>query len=132
VARGLLKSGKALEKFRQIIEMQGGDPKVVSTDIQPGKHTFVVKAPATGYVIDFNNKSLISIARTAGAPHDPGAGILLHAKKGTRIEAGDPIFTIFAERTWQLDKAVEEGRRLMPVVVEGMLLDRIPGEMRWQ
>jgi AMP phosphorylase len=132
VAGGLLKSGKALEKFRQIIEIQGGDPKVGSTDIQPGKHTFVVRAPTTGYVIDFNNKSLISIARTAGAPHDPGAGILLHAKKGTRIETGDPIFTIFAERKWQLDKAVEEGRRLMPVVVEGMLLDRVPGEVRWQ
>jgi AMP phosphorylase len=132
VAGDLLRSGKALEKFRQIIEIQGGDPKVSSSDIVPGKHEFEVKAPVTGYVIDFNNKSLISIARTAGAPHDPGAGILLHAKKGNHVDAGVPIFTIYAEKKWQLDKAVEEGRRLMPVVVEGMLLDRVPGEYKWQ
>ena len=30
-------------------------------------------------------------------------------KKGTHIEAGEPIFTIYAERKWHLDKAIEEG-----------------------
>jgi AMP phosphorylase len=132
VAAEILRSGKAMEKFRQIIEIQGGDPKVKSTDLSPGKHEFVVRAPTTGYVIDFNNRSLITIARTAGAPHDPGAGVLLHAKKGHSVDAGEPIFTIYAEKKWHLEKAIEEGRRLMPVVVEGMLLDRVPGEFKWQ
>lgn len=132
VANDILASGKALEKLKQIIEIQGGDPKVRSEDITPGKYEFVVRAPVTGYVIDFNNRSLISLARFAGAPHDPGAGILLHAKKGTRVEDGDPIFTIFADRNWHLQKAVEEGRKLMPVLVEGMLLDRIPHEKIWE
>ena len=132
VANDILASGKALEKMKQIIEIQGGDPKVRSDDIMPGKYEFVVRAPVTGYVIDFNNRSLISLARFAGAPHDPGAGILLHAKKGTRVEEGDPIFTIFADRNWHLQKAVEEGRKLMPVLVEGMLLDRIPHEKMWE
>jgi AMP phosphorylase len=131
VANEILRSGKALEKLRQIIEIQGGDPKVKSADILPGKHEFVVKAQATGYVTDFNNRSLITIARLAGAPHDAGAGVLLHAKKGNKVQAGDPIFTIYAERKWQLDKAVEEGRRLMPMVVEGMLIDRVPGDYKW-
>jgi AMP phosphorylase len=45
-----------------------------------------------------------------------------------RVEKGEPIFTIFAEREWRLQKAVEIGRTLMPLVVEGMLLDRIPSE----
>jgi AMP phosphorylase len=62
----------------------------------------------------------------AGAPHDRGAGILLHAKKGKLIKAGEPLFTIFADRDWRLQKALEEGRHLMPVIVEGMLLDRVP------
>jgi AMP phosphorylase len=73
-----------------------------------------------------NNRSLITLARTAGAPHDPGAGILLHAKKGKLIKTGEPLFTLFAERNWRLQKAIEEGRRLMPILVEGMLLDRVP------
>jgi len=126
MAQDLLSSGKALEKLRQIIEIQGGDPKVKSTDIVPGEYQFVVHAPASGYVVEMNNRSLITLARTAGAPQDRGAGLLLHAKKGTVVKAGDPLFTIFAERNWRLQNAIEEGRRLMPVLVEGMLLDRVP------
>lgn len=126
VAQELLSSGKALEKLRQIIEIQGGDPTVKSSDIIPGEHQFVVKSPSSGYVIEMNNRSLITLARTAGAPHDRGAGILLHSKKGNLVKTGDPLFTIFADRNWRLQNAVEEGRRLMPVIVEGMLLDRVP------
>lgn len=127
-AQDLLAKGKALEKLRQIVAIQGGDPNVTAADIVPGQHQFVVNAPASGYVINFNNSSLISLARTAGAPHDRGAGIVLHAKKGKQVKLGDPIFTIYADRAWRLQKAIEEGRQLMPVLVEGMLLDRVPGE----
>jgi AMP phosphorylase len=42
------------------------------------------------------------------------------------VKAGDPLFTIFADRNWRLQNALEEGRRLMPIIVEGMLLDRVP------
>jgi AMP phosphorylase len=126
MAQEILAKGKALDKFRQIIMIQGGNPNVKSDDIQPGEHQFVVNAPVSGYVIDMNNRSLITLARIAGAPHDRGAGILLHAKKGKLIKAGEPLFTIYADRSWRLQNAIEEGRRLMPVLVEGMLLDRVP------
>jgi len=126
MAQELLTKGKALEKFRKIIEIQGGDPNVKSEDILPGEHEFVVRAPASGYVIEMNNRSLITLARIAGAPHDRGAGILLHAKKGKLIKVGEPLFTLYADRSWRLQNAIEEGRRLMPVLVEGMLLDRVP------
>jgi AMP phosphorylase len=125
-AQELLTNGTALEKFRQIIEIQGGDPHVKSSDIHPGEFQFVVNAPASGYVIEMNNQSLITLARIAGAPHDRGAGILLHAKKGNLVKAGEPLLTIYADRNWRLQQAIEEGRRLLPVIVEGMLLDRVP------
>jgi AMP phosphorylase (EC 2.4.2.-) len=125
-AEQVLENGKALEKMREIIAIQGGDPNVRAEDIIPGEHQFVVNAPQEGYVIELNNKSLISIARAAGSPHDKGAGIYIHAKKGTRVEKGQPIFTIYAERAWRLQKAIELGRLLMPLVVEGMLVDRVP------
>lgn len=130
MAEEILKSGKALRKLRQIIEIQGGDPGVTSESIKPGQFEFVVNAQQTGYIIELNNRALVSLARIAGAPHDHGAGIMLHAKKGEQVNAGDPIFTIYADRDWRLKMAVEEGRRLMPVIVEGMLLDRIPSEYR--
>jgi len=126
MAQELLTKGKALEKFRKIIEIQGGDPNVKSEDILPGEHEFVVRAPASGYVIEMNNRSLITLARIAGAPHARGARILLHAKKGKLIKVGEPLFTLYADRSWRLQNAIEEGRRLMPVLVEGMLLDRVP------
>ncbi|MBN1432900.1 MAG: AMP phosphorylase [Methanomicrobiaceae archaeon] len=126
VAHELLKNGKALEKMKQIIEIQGGDPKVKADDITPGKHSFDVNAPETGYVVEMNNRALITIARTAGAPHDEGAGIYLHKKKGQHVRKGEPIFTIYADREWRLEKSIETARQLMPLIVEGMLIDRIP------
>jgi AMP phosphorylase len=125
MAEGILSSGKALEKLRQIIEIQGGRPDVQARDIVPGEHRFVVNAPLDGYVVELNNRSLISVARAAGAPHDQGAGLIIHAKKGSKVKQGEPIITIHADRSWRLQKAVEIGRQLMPVLVEGMLLGHI-------
>lgn len=130
VAADLLRSGKALEKMRQIIEIQGGDPGVKADDISPGEYSFDVRAPQDGYVIELNNSALVTLARLAGSPYDHGAGLFIHAKKGTRVRKGDPIFTIYAEREWRLERAIEVGRTLMPVLVEGMVLERIPSE-RW-
>lgn len=126
LALEILRSGRALTKFREIIKIQGGNPDISSRDIVLGEHIYVVRAASDGYVISLHNKALITIARVAGAPSDHGAGLYLHAKQGTYLKAGDPIFSIYAERKWRLDQAIEEGRRLRPVVVEGMLLDRVP------
>lgn len=127
-ALDLLRNGKADAMMQKIIEVQGGDPGVTADDLPPGDHAFTVNAPDTGYVVEMDNRALITIARAAGAPHDHGAGILFHKKQGQHVKRGDPIFTIHADRSWRLQKALEEGRRLMPVAVEGMLIDRIPSQ----
>jgi len=124
-AEELLCSGKALAKMKEIIEIQGGDPNVTSGDIVPGKFSSVVHSPDRGFVVHMNNASLISMARLAGAPGDPGAGIYIHAKGGTMVEKGDPLMTVYAEREWRLEKALTMGRRLFPILVEGMLIDRV-------
>lgn len=130
MAADILRSGKAHAKMKEIIEIQGGDPEVKAEDIVPGDYHFDVRAPHDGYVIELNNRALVSLARLAGSPYDHGAGLDIHAKKGTRVKRGDPIFTIYADREWRLDRAIEVGRSLMPVVVEGMILERVPPE-RW-
>ncbi len=129
VARSLLSSGAALEKFREIIRVQGGKPDVRSSDILPGAHHASIPSPVSGYVVSLNNSGLITVARTAGAPHDKGAGIYCNAKIGTQVrKGGETIYTIYAGGSEEhLSRALEEARRLFPVVVEGgMLLDRIP------
>ena len=128
MAEEILKSGKALSKMKEIIAVQGGNSDVKSGDLKTGEFSFEVNAPEDGYVIDMKNKALISIARMAGAPHDKGAGIYLHKKRGQRIEKGEPIYTIYAEREWRLEKAIQEARQLMPVLVDGMQIDRVPSD----
>lgn len=131
VALEILTSGKALKKFQDIIAVQGGNPSISSASISPGEYSYDVKADTNGYVIDLNNHSLITIARTAGAPGDHGAGLYLHVKQGHSLSRGDPIFTIYADRKWRLEKAVEIARTLRPVMVEGMLIDRVPNIREW-
>ncbi len=131
LALEILTSGKALKKMKEIIAIQGGNPEITSDMVKPGEFSHVVKADRDGYVVEMNNRSLISIARTAGAPNDHGAGLYIHAKPGTRLSRGDPIFTLYAERKWRLEKALEIARTLRPIMVEGMLIDRVPNHQEW-
>ena len=84
VAREILDSGAALAKMKDIIAMQGGNADITGDDLKPGIYMADVPAPADGYVINIANRALITIARLAGAPNDKGAGIWLHAKRGSQ------------------------------------------------
>ncbi|HDQ07214.1 MAG TPA: AMP phosphorylase [Methanoculleus sp.] len=128
LAKEILESGQALAKMKEIIAIQGGNAEIKAEDIQPGVYSAEVPAPADGYVIDIKNRGLITIARLAGAPNDKGAGIRLHAKRGSQLRKGESIMTIYADNEQKLKNALEEGRRLMPVLVEGMLIDRLPSD----
>jgi AMP phosphorylase len=73
-----------------------------------------------------NNLQLVRVARAAGAPKDKGAGIFLHAKGGCHVKAGEPLFTIYAEKEWKLDQAIELVARIPPMNVSGMILENYP------
>jgi AMP phosphorylase len=125
-AEELFKSGKTLEKFKQIIEAQGGDPNVKSDDLPIGDKTYDIVAPIDGAVAVVHNSRIVKIARAAGAPKDKGAGILLHKKGGQHVRAGEKLFTIYAEKEWKLDKAIEIATKEPPIIVSGMILEKYP------
>jgi AMP phosphorylase len=127
-----LRNGKALQKMKQIIEAQGGDPNIKSDDIQVGQYTADIFASTDGYVMEFDNKWIIEIARLAGAPNDKGAGVAIHKKRGEQVKKGDSILTIYAEKELKLDNALTTAQRTNPIIVEGMLLRRIPGTYGFQ
>ncbi|HIE14079.1 TPA: AMP phosphorylase, partial [Candidatus Bathyarchaeota archaeon] len=102
-----LTSNKAENKLREIIAAQGGDPKIDPSDISTGEKKFTVKSEIEGYVLWIDNTSLVEIARLAGSPKDKGAGILLHKKIGDQVKRGDPLFTIYAERSVKLQRALK-------------------------
>ncbi|MFH1637636.1 MAG: AMP phosphorylase [Candidatus Woesearchaeota archaeon] len=99
----VLNSGKAYEKFIEIIKEQGGRKHI---RLPKAKFVYDVFANASGEVVVINNKGLSKIARIAGAPDDKVAGIYLRVKKGFRVRKGQEIFTIHAKNKAKLDSAV--------------------------
>lgn len=125
LARETLKSGRAFEKFREIVSAQGGDPLISFKKLEPGRYRLDLVSPLHGYVESISNKKLTQIARAAGSPRDKGAGIYLHRKKGNRVEVGEALYTIYAEHEHRLKEAVALANLLKPFQIEGMVIEEI-------
>ncbi len=72
MAMKLLTSGKAYEKFKEIVEARGGNPRIRSNEIQVGGNIYELIAHTDGYVTLVENTLIADIARAAGAPYDRG------------------------------------------------------------
>ena len=103
----ILESGEALDKFREIIEAQNGDPTVTRDELVPGDETYAFEADRSGYVTHIDNELVSGVARRAGAPHDKNAGIYLEATVGDSVAPGDVLFTVHADREEKLEEARE-------------------------
>jgi AMP phosphorylase len=130
----ILKSGKAEKKMREIIEAQGGNPKIQPEDIIIGNNFTTIKSKNEGRVLWIKNSAIIQIARKAGAPKDKGAGIHLNVKMGDIVEKGGILFTIYSDNYMRLNDAVNLVEELEPVVIgkkfeERMLLDKVFSEI---
>ncbi len=126
IAKGILTSGKALKKMREIIEIQGGNPRICPESIAVGQHRAELKATCDGFVTNVSNKAITAIARAAGAPREKGAGVALRWKRGYKVKKNDVLLEIYAERSTKLSDAYSLALSLNPVTVEGMLLHKIP------
>ena len=122
LAEKILTSGKAFKTMNKIIELQGGDPEHLN--LEAGSEFEIIKSPFKGKVYDIDNDAVIKIARAAGAPSDKAAGIELLVERGTTVKTGDPLFKIYAEKSYKLDNALEIKREHHPVIFEKMILDR--------
>jgi len=99
--------GTALEKMREIVTAQGGDPRVVDAPdlLAVARHRTTVTAPATGYLTDLDPLELGYASMGLGAGRsraedavDPGAGIRLHVQLGDRIRKGDELATLYTSK----------------------------------
>ncbi len=120
----ILASGLAYQKFEEIVIAQGG--AVPKGEVAIGKYVEHITAPDGGYISGMTNRALVNIARMAGAPRDYGAGIIVHHKRGDKVEPGEAIMTIHSDSQFNLEQALTLARRVQPIHVEGMLLARIP------
>jgi len=102
LARDILDDGRAWKKFEAICTAQGGlrDPPVAA-------HTHVVTATQCGRVTTIDNRRLARVAKLAGAPRAPAAGLELHVPLGAKVESGMPLFTVHAEAPGELAYALD-------------------------
>ena len=125
----IFRSGKAHEKFLEIVEAQGGSRTLASDDLAPGAFSKDVHAKRTGYVQEIDNASLVAISKGAGAPTDLGAGVYLLHKKGDKVKEGDVLFRIYAESQGKLDRALASARSRRPMKVLDSYISPVPDDM---
>jgi AMP phosphorylase len=126
-AREILDSGKALEKLREIIEAQEGDPNVTSEDVEIGKFNEEILSRFEGYVTHLHNKKIFVLARAAGSPKDKGAGLILNKKRGDKVDKGEVLLTLYADNEAKLKRAKSLANKINALTIEGMVLEHIPG-----
>ena len=95
IARDILDSGRALAKMNDIIAAQGAHA-FDHNQLSLGPLTFEVRAQRAGVVCGIDNLQLAHIARFAGAPKVPNAGVDLARKLGDEVQAGDLLYRVHA------------------------------------
>jgi pyrimidine-nucleoside phosphorylase len=107
-----LRDGSALAKFAQLIQAQGGDPRVCD---DPGRlPQAAVQRPVTasrdGVVTDLDALEIGLASKALGAgrdrkqdPIDVSVGVVLHRKVGDPVRAGEPLATIHTARQEQVE-----------------------------
>ena len=111
---GLIESGAAWEKFRELVSAQGGDLKAIEDpDLLPRAREVVeVPSPASGYVQRLSARKVGIAAGLLGAGRevkgqavDPAAGVELLAKVGDEVEKGQPLARLHVGRKGRLEEA---------------------------
>ena len=113
-ARAAIASGAGLDSLRKIIEHQGGDPRVIDDYTRlpsaAGRHLI---APRGGYLarLDAELVGRASVLLGAGRDRvedavDPGVGIMVLAKPGDQLAAGEPVLELHYRDAGKRDAAV--------------------------
>ena len=107
LAREILESKKALEKFWEIAIAQGATGRKTVEDLKLGEYVFDIKAEKEGSIKKIHNKELIKIAKALGNPIIKEAGIRVWKMPGDNYEVGDTLLTLYATSEDRMKNAKE-------------------------
>ena len=112
LANKILTDGTALKKFLAICEAQGGfrEPNTAA-------YTYDILAAHDGFITKIDNRNLAMVAKLAGAPHDPAAGIEFFAKQGSSVKIGQLLYRIHAEAKGELAYSLSYAQS-MPNIIQ--------------
>jgi pyrimidine-nucleoside phosphorylase len=103
LAEEMIATGKAIERFRRCIQLQGGDVRVIDDPSLMPRAKFQVDifSPKSGYIIATRNRDFgIALAILGGGRAkkedriDPAVGLEFHRRIGDRVKAGEKLVTI--------------------------------------
>ncbi len=141
LAAEMIASGRARDKFREIIRLQGGEAAVVDDPgrLPRARQTVEVLSPASGYVAGVQCEQLgIACVVLGGGREkkedsiDPAVGLVFHKKVGEAVKQGERLCTLHYNseaRMQQARRLVEQSYRLEPVAPGGRrpLVHRVIG-----
>jgi putative thymidine phosphorylase len=114
LAEKILYSGKAFEKFKQIVKAQNGNLKRIKYS-RLKKDIFSEKA---GKIIRIDNKKINTLARVAGSPVDKSAGVYLYNHVGDIIKKGGKLLTIHSETKPRINEAFKFFKDNLPILIK--------------
>jgi pyrimidine-nucleoside phosphorylase/thymidine phosphorylase len=113
--RDALRSGAGLAKFREVIELQGGDPRVCDDPkrLPAAREKVDLRAESGGRVANIACRAVGQAAMLLGAGRetvdsriDPAVGLILHKKVGDPVEAGEPLITLHVNDRQRLEESM--------------------------
>ena len=102
LAKTILDSGRAWQKFQAICEAQGG-----MRTPPTAKFKHYVCSKNAGIVSYINNRFISKLAKLAGAPSAAAAGLDIHIQLGEKVDIGSPLFDLYAETQGELAYAID-------------------------
>jgi pyrimidine-nucleoside phosphorylase len=127
LANKTLKDGTAFQEFLKMVSAQGGDTNYIDNPEQLDKAKIIstVKSPQGGFLsrMDAINIGKAAVMLGAGRerkndPIDLAVGIVVHQKVGSRINTGDPLFTVHANNPETTNPATEEALAGIDITME--------------
>ena len=107
----MLRNGKAMDVWRQMISAQGGDP---DAKLPTAKENLTVTAQSSGTILSMDAMKVGLAAWRLGAGRSrqgeavqAGAGIEIHAKPGEVVAAGAPLYTLHTDTPAAFARAQE-------------------------
>ncbi len=120
LAEQMISSGKAREKFREMIRLQGGNADVMDNPelLPQAQQKADIKSSASGFVTAIMSEKIGIAGVMLGGGRarkedsvDPAVGIIVHKKVGDRVSSGDPLCTVYynsAERLASASPLIEQ------------------------
>lgn len=107
LANEVLKSGRALQKMREIIKAQKGNHHITSDSLHLARYKKEILSKKRGRIGNIDNYNISVVGRILGSPKDTGAGFYLEKRLEEKIDKNDILLTVYSNDKWRLKEAIE-------------------------